>query len=236
MGFGELPAERERSEIASHPLLELLQAGSAGIAEELADAVMEAVPERYREATDRECRPLCRTLVPVALGCIARGTKPSEEDLYPIRLSARRVLSEGIPASVTLTGIRAAMARFTSIVARHAAPHDASAVLTVVGRASLLIQLFMTVFVSGSETDPRGRPGWWPEQPPVAKESLRLVARGHSTAEIAQELNYSEQAITYHLGNLMKRFGCSNRTELVGRAYEAGVIGDSAEAAAGGWG
>lgn len=98
------------------------------------------------------------------------------------------------------------------------------------GRAAVLIQLFMTVFVSGSESEVRGRPGWWSEQPPVARESLRLVARGRSTGEIARELNYSEQANTYHLGKLMRRFGCSKRTELVGRAYEAGVIGDSAEA------
>ena len=215
------------------PIVDRLQAVSAEVAEELADAVMEAVPDRYRDVTDRECRPLCRTLVPVALECIAQGSKPDEEELYPIRLSARRTLSENIPASVTLTGIRAAMARFTSIVARHAAPRDASAMLTVMGRAAVLLQLFVTVFVSGSESDPRGRPGWWSEQLPVARESLRLVARGRSTGEIAQELNYSEQTITYHLGNLMRRFGCSNRAALVSRAYEAGVIGDSAEAAGG---
>ena len=92
----------------------------------------------------------------------------------------------------------------------------------------------MAAFVSGSESDPRGRPGWWSEQPWVARESLRLVARGRSTVEIARELNYSEQAITYHLGKLMGLFGCSNRTALVGRAHEARAIGDSAEAAAGG--
>ena len=214
--------------------MERLQTASAEVAEELADAVMGAVPERYREVTDRECRPLCRQLVPVALECVASGSVPDEELLHPIRLSARRTLARGIPASVTLTGIRAAMARFTSIVARHAAPHDASAVVVLMGRAAVLLQLFMTVFVSGSESDPRGRPEWWADQPPVAKDSLRLVARGLSTAEIAQELNYSEQAITYHLGNLMRRFGCSNRTEMVSRAHEAGVIGDSAEAARGG--
>ena len=213
------------------PIVDRLQAVSAEIAEELADAVMEAVPERYRETTDRECRPLSRTLVPVALECIARGTRPDEEDLYPIRLSARRTLSEGVPPSVTLTGIRAAMARFTSIVAHHAELQDALAVLTVVGRAAVLLQLFVTAFVSGSESDPRGRPGWWSEQLPVARDSLRLVARGLSTSEIAQELNYSEQTITYHLGNLMKWFDCSNRTALVSRAYEAGVIGDSADSA-----
>ncbi|MGB3634926.1 MAG: helix-turn-helix transcriptional regulator [Rubrobacteraceae bacterium] len=216
------------------PIVDRLQAVSAEVSEELADAVMEAVPERYRDTTDRECRPLCRTLVPVALECIARGTKPNEEALYPIRLSARRTLSDGIPASVTLTGIRAAMGRFTSIVARHAELQDAVAVLAVMGRAAVLIQLFVTVFVSGSEADPRGRPGWWSEQLPVARDSLRLVARGLSTSEIAQELNYSEQTITYHLGNLMKWFDCSNRTEMVSRAYEAGVIGDSADSARGG--
>lgn len=233
MSYRKTPSDRDLPG-GTGGLLDRLQASSAEVAEELADAVMEAVPDRYRETTDRECRPLCRTLVPVALECIARGTKPGEEELYPIRLSARRTLSEGIPASVTLTGVRAAMARFTSIVARNGAPRDALAVLVVMGRAAALIQLFMTVFVSGSESDPRGRPGWWSEQPWVARESLRLVARGRSTGEIARELNYSEQAITYHLGKLMKRFGCSNRAEMVSRAHEAGVIGDSAEAAGGG--
>ena len=229
-GFAEGTGGNE----VTHGIVDLLRADSAGISEELADAVMEAVPDRYRDTTDNECRPLCRTLVPVALECIARGTMPDEDTLHPIRLSARRTLSQNIPASVTLTGIRAAMARFTSIVARNATPQDALAVLTVMGRAAVLLQLFVTVFVSGSESEPRGRPEWWAEQPPVARDSLRLAALGYSTGEIAQRLYYSEQTVTYHLGKLMKLFGCSNRTEMVIRAYEAGVIGDSAEAARGG--
>ena len=217
--------------IATSPLLERLHATSAEIAEELADAVRDAVPDRYRDTTDQECRPLCRTLVPVALECIARGSKPDEETLQPIRVSARKTLSEGIPASVTLTGIRTAMVCFTSIVARHAAPQDASAILPVISRAAVLLQLFMTVYVSGSESAPNRRPKWWSEQPLVARDSLRLIAQGYVTSEIAWKLNYSEQTITYHLGKLMKRFGCSNRTEMVSRAHEVGVIGDSTEAA-----
>lgn len=215
-------------------IVDRLQADSAEIAEELADAVMEAVPDRYRETTDSECRPLCRTLVPVALECIAQGTIPGEDELHPVRLSARRTLSQSIPASVTLTGIRTALAQFASIVARYATPRDTLVVLTVMGRAAVLIQLFMTVFVSGSESDSRGRPEWWSEQPWVARESLRLLAQGYSTAEIGRRLHYSEQNITYHLSKLMKQFGCSNRTELVSRAHEADVIGDSADATRGG--
>lgn len=53
---------------------------------------------------------------------------------------------------------------------------------------------------------------------------LELVAVGLSTQQIAERLHVSRQAITYHIGNLLGRFGCENRTGLVARAYFLNVL------------
>lgn len=64
--------------------------------------------------------------------------------------------------------------------------------------------------------------------PPVLtpRESLvlELVAEGHSTRQMAQTLIVSEQAITYHVGNLLSKFACENRAGLVSRAFIFGYL------------
>jgi DNA-binding NarL/FixJ family response regulator len=53
---------------------------------------------------------------------------------------------------------------------------------------------------------------------------LELVAEGFSTRQIAETLGVSEQAITYHVGNLLSKFTCENRAGLVGRAFIFGYL------------
>lgn len=48
---------------------------------------------------------------------------------------------------------------------------------------------------------------------------LEMVAEGLPTRQIAESLFVSEQAITFHVGNLLSKFGCDNRTGLVARAF-----------------
>ncbi len=53
---------------------------------------------------------------------------------------------------------------------------------------------------------------------------LELVAAGTTTAEAARRLFVSEQAVTYHIANLLSKFQGANRTGLVARAFVLGVL------------
>ena len=207
------------------PIVGRMLERSDEVVDELVSAVVEATPEQFKVMIEEEVRPITEKLVPVTLECISTGGTPTEEDLDVIRQSDNRTAKAGLPASAVLNTIRASTVRFTSIALRHATPADAASIITVMGRAAALTHIYATTYISKFEGKSRCRPGWWKDQPQVTKQSLKLLSEGYSTCEIAEELCYSEQAISYHIGNLMRRFGCANRTEMVSRAHEAGVLG-----------
>lgn len=53
---------------------------------------------------------------------------------------------------------------------------------------------------------------------------LRMVAEGRTNVEIAAALYLSRQAVNYHVGRLMRSLGAANRTALVSRAYQEGLL------------
>ena len=53
---------------------------------------------------------------------------------------------------------------------------------------------------------------------------LRLMARGHSNAEIAAELFVSPETVKTHVGNVLAKLGARDRTQAVIFAYETGYI------------
>lgn len=53
-------------------------------------------------------------------------------------------------------------------------------------------------------------------------ELLRLVAAGHSNADIARQLFLSENTVRKHLENIYQRLGVSSRTAAVAHAFQAG--------------
>jgi len=59
---------------------------------------------------------------------------------------------------------------------------------------------------------------------PIEARILALLADGATTARAARETGLTTDGVTYHLRRLSARWGASNRTELVARAYALGVL------------
>jgi DNA-binding NarL/FixJ family response regulator len=59
---------------------------------------------------------------------------------------------------------------------------------------------------------------------PREAEVLRLIARGHSNAEIAGELFVGAETVKTHVGSVLAKIGVRDRTQAVIFAYEAGFV------------
>jgi DNA-binding NarL/FixJ family response regulator len=55
-------------------------------------------------------------------------------------------------------------------------------------------------------------------------EILRLVANGHSNAEISTKILISENTVKYHLKHISQKLNARNRTEAVTAAIQAGIL------------
>ncbi|MFJ9037125.1 helix-turn-helix transcriptional regulator [Streptomyces sp. NPDC102406] len=87
---------------------------------------------------------------------------------------------------------------------------------------SALPDLLVMVRVTG-ECAPRPAPAPATSHPNEGR-ILALLAAGASTARAARETGLTTDGVTYHLRRLSRRWGAANRTELVARAYAAGVL------------
>ncbi|MEV8015718.1 PAS domain-containing protein [Streptomyces sp. NPDC086554] len=81
--------------------------------------------------------------------------------------------------------------------------------------------LLVLLRVLGEDTAPAA-----PEATATPSEAriLALLATGATTARAARETGLTRDGVTYHLRRLTERWGASNRTELVARAYALGVL------------
>jgi DNA-binding NarL/FixJ family response regulator len=93
--------------------------------------------------------------------------------------------------------------------------------------ASILRQV-----IAGTVFHPVSRPTEAPDPmslgPPLTdreKAILEAVAAGRTTSEISKELWISEHTIKFHLTNVYRKLGVSNRTAAVRFALERGLIG-----------
>jgi DNA-binding NarL/FixJ family response regulator len=59
---------------------------------------------------------------------------------------------------------------------------------------------------------------------PREKEVLQLVARGHSTKQIADQLGISIRTVETHRINMLKKLEVSNSAELIRKAFELGLL------------
>ncbi len=60
---------------------------------------------------------------------------------------------------------------------------------------------------------------------PREMDVLRLLARGYTNRQIAQELNISPRTVEGHRSSLISKLGFSGRVELMNYAEELGLLG-----------
>ena len=96
--------------------------------------------------------------------------------------------------------------------------------------ASAIRQAFdHSIYLSNSSVMTRsGREPVEEEGPGLTRrelEILRLVAEGHSNAQLARMLWVTEQTVKFHLSNVYRKLGVSNRTEASRWAQLNGLLG-----------
>ena len=67
-----------------------------------------------------------------------------------------------------------------------------------------------------------------PEPSPLTKrelEILRSVAEGHTNARIGRDLWVTEQTVKFHLSNIYRKLGLTNRTQAAHYAHLHGLVG-----------
>jgi len=52
------------------------------------------------------------------------------------------------------------------------------------------------------------------------RECLNLLIRGMTAKEIARSLALSPRTVEFYIENLKKKFNCSNRIELIAKAFD----------------
>jgi len=68
--------------------------------------------------------------------------------------------------------------------------------------------------------DGKARPALTPRELAV----LRLVARGHTNAEVAAELHLAQSSVKTHIAHLLAKLQAPDRVHLVIHAYETGLV------------
>jgi DNA-binding CsgD family transcriptional regulator len=56
-------------------------------------------------------------------------------------------------------------------------------------------------------------------------DCLRTLAQGYREAEIADVLGILKSTVRFHLNNVVRKFGCKNRTQAIALAAQLGVLG-----------
>jgi PAS domain S-box-containing protein len=95
---------------------------------------------------------------------------------------------------------------------------------TVSETANRVPDLLVTVRVLDTAVVSEPKPSAQAPAHPQEARILALLAAGATTARAARETGLTTDGVTYHLRQLSRRWGASNRTELVARAYAEGVL------------
>ena len=121
-----------------------------------------------------------------------------------LRAGASGFLLKDVPADQLVAGIR----------------------LVAAGEALLAPSVTRRLISEFSRTAPAGEapPESLDELTPREVEVLKLIARGLSNAEIADELVVSNTTVKTHVARILQKLGLRDRVQAVVRAYETGLI------------
>jgi len=147
--------------------------------------------------------------------------------------ATRRLATGGRPAVLILTTydldeyvFEALQAGASGFLLKDAPPDDLVAAVRTVARGDALLAPSVTRRLIAEFTS-RKRPRPDVTLPALSQretEVLKLVARGMSNAEIAQELYLGEATVKTHVGSLLAKLQCRDRVQAVVRAYESGLV------------
>ena len=155
---------------------------------------------------------------------------PGGPDLYRLRHSAAHVLATAVTelfpdVKVAILSvsqdpelIQTALKRGASAyIVKSIAPEDLAAAL----RQALDGNVFTTAGVTEDPGERAARDAGLTDRELVI---VRAVARGLSNEAIAKELWVAEQTVKFHLTNIYRKLGVSNRTEAARYAFEQGLV------------
>lgn len=210
----------ETGEVAVEMLVDRLVRDSDQVSAAVLDAVLAAVPARCGRPASISAAHHVERLVPVVLDRVRAGGALGAAEDGVLRTAGRDMALRGVPLAVGAASLREAIEAFGRMVLVRAEPDLHLAAVTVLDRATQLSYEVALAMAAGYSPEEDGRPAL----PTVARRVLELAAEGHSSKRIADELHYSEQTVTYHLGRLMREFGVPNRTALIAVAVRRGLI------------
>jgi DNA-binding NarL/FixJ family response regulator len=99
-------------------------------------------------------------------------------------------------------------------------PELENAIKTVFDGNKYFSPQITTILAESVAHEPKDLPVLTPRE----KEVLELVARGHSTKQIADKLDISIRTVESHRINMLKKVGVANSAELIRRAIELGLL------------
>jgi DNA-binding NarL/FixJ family response regulator len=116
---------------------------------------------------------------------------------------------------------------------KDAGPRELLRAIRVVAAGDALIEPSITkrlIAEFAARSDPNETPAALAELTEREREILRLVARGLTNAEIAEQLVVSPLTTKTHVSRILRKLDCRDRAQLVAVAYESGLVTPGAAA------